>query len=105
MNSTLRQKRSANFLQRVLPIGGIALFAVASLPAPAHAQAPGPCDTPNTCTIWPASQTPAAPSANDPSAAELGVKFRTTSNGWITAIHFYKGSQNTGIHIANLWSG
>ena len=35
---------------------------------------------------------------------ELGVKFRSDVNGSITGIRFYKGSTNTGTHVANLWT-
>lgn len=55
------------------------------------------------CTIWPASAQPAIASAADPNSIELGVKFQTTINGWITGIRFYKGSANTGTHIGSLW--
>jgi hypothetical protein len=41
---------------------------------------------------------------NDANAVELGVKFRTDSNGTITGVRFYKGSANTGAHVANLWT-
>jgi hypothetical protein len=43
-------------------------------------------------------------SAGDTNSVELGVKFRSTVNGSITGIRFYKGSTNTGTHVANLWS-
>jgi N,N-dimethylformamidase beta subunit-like, C-terminal/Domain of unknown function (DUF4082)/Bacterial Ig-like domain/WD domain, G-beta repeat/Bacterial Ig domain len=56
------------------------------------------------CTIWSSSATPSTPSANDPDAVELGVKFRSDVNGYITGIRFYKGSGNTGTHIGNLWA-
>jgi hypothetical protein len=35
---------------------------------------------------------------------ELGVKFRSDVSGFITGIRFYKGPNNTGTHIGNLWS-
>jgi hypothetical protein len=38
------------------------------------------------------------------SAVELGVKFRSDSNGYITGIRFYKASTNTGTHVGNLWT-
>ncbi|HEX2808650.1 MAG TPA: DUF4082 domain-containing protein, partial [Kineosporiaceae bacterium] len=41
---------------------------------------------------------------NDNAAVELGVKFRSDVNGFITGIRFYKGSQNTGTHVGHLWS-
>jgi methionine-rich copper-binding protein CopC len=56
------------------------------------------------CTIWAASATPGIVSANDPNAVELGVKFRAREAGYITGLRFYKGSANTGPHIAHLWS-
>ena len=44
------------------------------------------------------------PSANEPGAAELGVKFRSDVDGYITGVRFYKSSSNTGTHLGNLWS-
>jgi hypothetical protein len=41
---------------------------------------------------------------NDPSAVELGFKVQAASNGTITGLRFYKGPQNTGTHVADLWS-
>jgi hypothetical protein len=57
-----------------------------------------------TSTLWPASATPAQVTDNDPSAVELGVKFRAATNGTISAIRFYKGPQNTGLHTGSLWT-
>jgi Domain of unknown function (DUF4082)/Bacterial Ig-like domain/Bacterial Ig domain len=56
------------------------------------------------CSGWGNTTTPANPSVNDPSAIELGVKFRTDLNGFITGIRFYKGANNTGTHTGSLWS-
>ncbi len=56
------------------------------------------------CTIWPSSATPATASVNDPSAIELGLKFRTDVAGLVTGVRFYKGSANTGTHVGNLWT-
>jgi methionine-rich copper-binding protein CopC len=55
-------------------------------------------------TIWPSSATPATPAANDSTAVELGVKFRSDVDGYITGIRFYKGSGNTGTHVGYLWT-
>ncbi len=46
---------------------------------------------PCPCSIWPDSAIPAVASENDPSAVELGVKFRSDMDGFITGIRFYKG--------------
>jgi Domain of unknown function (DUF4082)/Bacterial Ig domain/Purple acid Phosphatase, N-terminal domain len=56
------------------------------------------------CTIWTPSATPATASHADTSAVEVGVKFRSDLAGHITGIRFYKGSLNTGTHVANLWT-
>ena len=48
--------------------------------------------------------TPATITQNDPNPVELGVKFQAATPGTITGIRFYKGPQNTGPHVADLWS-
>jgi len=35
---------------------------------------------------------------------ELGLRFRSESNGFITGVRFYKHSTNTGTHVGNLWT-
>ncbi len=56
------------------------------------------------CSGWAPGVVPGTPSVNDPSAVELGVKFRTDVGGFITGIRFYKGTGNTGTHVGNLWT-
>jgi Domain of unknown function (DUF4082)/Bacterial Ig-like domain/Bacterial Ig domain len=56
------------------------------------------------CSAWVPSATPTSPSSSDTNAVELGVKFRTDLNGFITGVRFYKGTGNTGTHIGNLWT-
>jgi hypothetical protein len=56
------------------------------------------------CTIWPDSAVPAVTNVNDTSAVELGVRFRTSTAGYITGLRFYKGSGNTGTHTGSLWT-
>ena len=60
--------------------------------------------TSTTTSIWSNSATPANPSENDASAVELGVKFYSDVSGFITGLKFYKGSSNTGTHVADLWT-
>jgi hypothetical protein len=55
------------------------------------------------CTIF-GTAGPALASADDRSGVELGVKFRSSANGFITGLRFFKGAQNTGTHIGHLWS-
>ncbi len=57
-------------------------------------------------SIWAASATPTTPSffdPGDPNPYELGVKFRSATNGYVTGIRFYKGAGNDGLHVGNLW--
>ena len=56
------------------------------------------------CNIWSPSTIPGTITDPDGSANELGVKFRSFVNGYITGIRFYKSTTNTGTHIGNLWS-
>jgi hypothetical protein len=55
-------------------------------------------------TLWANSATPQNPSATDNQSDELGVKFRADVNGYVMGIRFYKGTQNTGTHLGNLWT-
>ena len=55
------------------------------------------------CTIL-GTTTPAVPDSGDSSAYELGIRFRSTVNGTITGIRFYKSAANTGTHTGTLWS-
>ena len=66
------------------------------------AAAPPPPSCP--CSAWSASTTPTTPQQSDPNAVELGVRFTTSINGFITGVRFYKGTGNTGTHVGNLWS-
>src|SRR5262249_29788421 len=56
------------------------------------------------CTIWPSTAVPRTPDTGVGPPLELGVRFKANSNGFITGIRFYKGVNNTGTHIGNLWS-
>jgi hypothetical protein len=56
------------------------------------------------CTIWPPGAVPANPAVSDGQPIEIGVKFRSDVSGFVTAIRFYKGVQNTGTHVGHLWS-
>src|SRR5437773_2681444 len=57
-----------------------------------------------TNTIWPASAVPAVTDVGADSPVELGVSLRPDTNGYITAIRFYKSAANPGTHVGNLWS-
>ncbi|BAY31536.1 Ig domain protein group 1 domain protein [Nostoc carneum NIES-2107] len=55
-------------------------------------------------SIWDNSATPAIITDPDNSPVELGVKFRSSVNGYIKGIRFYKSPQNTNTHVGTLWS-
>jgi WD40 repeat protein len=56
------------------------------------------------CSVWEESTTPANPNWPDPNAVEIGVRFKSDIDGFITGIRFYKGADNTGPHFGNLWT-
>jgi N,N-dimethylformamidase beta subunit-like protein/uncharacterized protein DUF4082/Big-like domain-containing protein len=58
----------------------------------------------STSSLFGTTATPATVSVNDPSSVELGVQFQTATAGTVSGIRFYKSTQNTGTHTANLWS-
>ncbi|MGN6575118.1 MAG: N,N-dimethylformamidase beta subunit family domain-containing protein, partial [Nocardioides sp.] len=55
------------------------------------------------CSIWPATATP---DRTDPDRdpVEVGVRFRSNTNGMVTGIRFYKPVESTGTHVGSLWS-
>jgi hypothetical protein len=59
---------------------------------------------PSAASLFSLSSAPAIAAVNDPSAVEVGVKFQANTDGQITGLRFYKGPENTGPHIADLWS-
>ncbi|HEY4609036.1 MAG TPA: N,N-dimethylformamidase beta subunit family domain-containing protein, partial [Ilumatobacteraceae bacterium] len=62
---------------------------------------PGLCP----CTsLWRPSSVPAVPAAADNNPVEVGTKFYSDIDGFITGVRFYKGTANTGTHVGNLWS-
>jgi VCBS repeat-containing protein len=56
------------------------------------------------CTIWESVTVPRTASVADRNSVELGIKFSVTMPGHITGVRFYKGPQNTGTHVGNLWT-
>ncbi|MFK4100486.1 DUF4082 domain-containing protein [Streptomyces sp. NPDC019531] len=57
------------------------------------------------CTLWNASAVPATTAVTgDPNSVELGTRFTSSADGWITGVSFYKGATNTGTHTGSLWS-
>src|SRR5690348_3148133 len=52
-------------------------------------------------SLWNDSTVPAITSLASP-PAEVGVRFSSDTDGFITGLKFYKGPGNTGVHIGSL---
>jgi hypothetical protein len=85
---------------RVKDAAGNALSADASWSFTTQSAAPSGCP----CTIWPSTATPAGIDSGDSDAVELGVKFQSDADGFITGIRFYKAASNGGTHVGHLWT-
>ncbi len=80
-----------------MPLMLLALMVVASVMSPVEANS-------SNFTIWPANTVPGLIDGGADIPVELGVKFRSDVDGYITGIRFYKASTNTGTHVGNLWT-
>jgi hypothetical protein len=56
------------------------------------------------CSAISSSTAPTQVDSGDANSVELGVKFKTDYDGYITAVRFYKSAANTGTHVGNIWS-
>jgi len=59
--------------------------------------------TPGDETLF-GTTVPVVASDSDPAAVELGVTFIPRVNGSVSAVRFYKGAANTGVHTGSLWN-
>jgi hypothetical protein len=55
------------------------------------------------CTLFGLAE-PSAPDSGKAAPAELGVRFRSELDGYVTGVRFYKTAANTGRHTGTLWS-
>ena len=68
-------------------------------------EATGMCEPPSCpCSLWNDSTMPADVTHGDTHAIEVGVRFQTEVDGYITGIRFYKTSLNNGAHVGHLWA-
>ncbi len=56
-------------------------------------------------SIWPVASTPTVQADPEDRWVQLGLRFRTAVDGWVTGIRFYKSALNTGTHRGYLWDG
>lgn len=57
---------------------------------------------PCPCNLLPANPTPTGTDPN-PGSIEVGFKFRSAINGYITGVRFFKMTGMTGVHTGSLW--
>jgi hypothetical protein len=55
------------------------------------------------CSLWFNTTDFAMTTDPDQQAVELGVRFNTSTNGFVTGVRFAKPVENTGSHIGRLW--
>jgi len=58
----------------------------------------------DTYTVFQVTNSPQEPANNDGQGIVLGMKFRSSQNGFITGVRYYKGAGTTGTHTGHLWS-
>ena len=58
---------------------------------------------PCPCTLWD-DRAPNVPDDGRDGPVNVGMRFRTLRDGWITAIRFYKSPANLGPHHGELWT-
>jgi len=105
--ATGRESWSYTFIPTML--GTISIRARAAddsvnLESPGAAIAVTEVAPPCPCSLWTDLTLPAKASENDPQPIEVGVKFQPETNGFITALRFYKGPANGGPHVGHLWT-
>ena len=59
---------------------------------------------PTSASLFDPAISPSIVTVNDPSSVELGVKFQASTDGDVTGLRFYKGPDNDGTHVADLWT-
>lgn len=94
LNSRLSTKRAKivliSLVLAVIPAVSIGLskWRAAAVPCP--------------CNLLPASPTPQGTDTN-PSGLEVGFKFKSSINGYITGVRFFKMPGMSGVHTGSLW--
>ena len=107
---TLGGARGPGRGQRRITIASRPQTKAATPPRPRRASGPATFTTgtpPNLncpCSIWTPTQSPAQVTVDDTGAVEVGLKFRSTFDGFITGVRFYKSAQNIGTHVGDLWT-
>ncbi|ACU35683.1 conserved hypothetical protein [Actinosynnema mirum DSM 43827] len=56
------------------------------------------------CGLWTDADKPKNPDNADSGALELGVKWQSSTDGYVRGVRFYKGPNDTGTHVGTLWT-
>jgi phosphodiesterase/alkaline phosphatase D-like protein len=56
------------------------------------------------CSVWSDTVVPGTPFYPEARGVELGMRFRTDLDGFITGVRFYRGSGNSGAPTGSLWT-
>ncbi len=56
------------------------------------------------CSLWNVWDVPRELDSGEVGPAELGMKFRTSKDGYVKAIKFFRGVRDRGAHTGSLWS-
>ncbi len=84
----LKKRRLTGAVTAFAVAVGLFLFGVVDA-VPVQAAAPA--------TLF-GTSAPAVSSASDTASVELGLQFKSSVNGQVNGLRFYKGTQNTGTH-------
>jgi RHS repeat-associated protein len=90
-------------IHRLIVPALVALLLATLLQTIGIAAAPPASAAPCPCSLFAPSDTPDTASSADTYPAEVGMNFTVDTAGYISAIRFYKGVENTGIHTGHLW--
>jgi hypothetical protein len=91
LTAALQRRRTGVFVVLAFVLVGLATLVWARAATTTH-------------SLWSNSDVPKTISSSDGQSVELGVKFRSTYSGSVVGLRFYKGPQNTGSHVGNLWT-
>jgi len=99
---TLSQPPRRPVALRPLGAVGVALAFVATL-LTGYLVAPVPANAASNLGLFESSVTPATAAVTSTGAANVGVKFTTTTSGTITGLQFYRSSQQKRSYSGSLW--
>jgi hypothetical protein len=98
-----RKRNSGSLMETFLSRRGMFMVVIAFVIVGAVTLAWAKAAT-TTSSMWSDSAIPKTITDSDTQSVELGMRFSSKYAGDVTGVKFYKGAQNTGTHVGNLWS-